>query len=214
MVGNVGAQPFAQNPYYWQQQVPPWMMGQQQPFAGGMGMGTRGVGEQQGQPLSPTDFGVAGQAGGIPGQVGQQFPTMQQQPGMQGPAMLSQQDRVALRGVLDILKEGRAALASGEISGEVAQRLTAGHSYLAGFLEAKGLAQLGTFIQSLPPLTTRGSLTEDPEYDEMVDELERVLNGQVVETRGLFSAFRKIVRKAPKYLGIAQRVISTAQSFR
>jgi hypothetical protein len=156
------------------------MMGQQPPpFAGGMGMGTRGVGEQQ--------------VGGFQGQVEQQFPTPQQ-PGVAGPAMLSPQDRVALRGVLDILKEGRAALASGEVSEEVAQRLTAAHSYLAGYLEAKGLAQLGTFIQSLPPLTTRG-VTGDVRYDQMVDGLEALVSDG--DTRGWGSLVSGAIRAVP-----------------
>jgi hypothetical protein len=160
MADYMGAQTFApQYPYY--SQVPPGMgwPQQQQPMVGQMG--TRGVGVEQEQPLSP---------GGFQGQVGPQ-----QGHGVPQSVNLLPHEKVALKGVLDILKEGRMAMASEALDGLSAQRLTAAHAYLSGFLEAKGLGELGSFIKTIPPPATRGGIT-DGRYDQMLNNLEGILN--------------------------------------
>jgi hypothetical protein len=93
----------------------------------------------------------------------------------QVPVNLSPQEKVALQQALDILKEGRVALASGSVEGLVAHRLTAAHAYVSGFLEAKGLGELGDFLSTIPQVSTRGSAIDDPEYDQMLDEFDGFL---------------------------------------
>ncbi|MCY1079152.1 hypothetical protein [Archangium lansingense] len=185
MAQSRGPQVFAPpNPYYWQQQQN-W---------GGQ-VGTRGVGGQQGQPLSPEDFGAPGQPG-VQGQPGVGFQGQQPGVGVQGqmgpqqgvgmpeqvPVNLSPQEKEALRGALDILKEGRAALAMGSLEGPVAQRVTAAHAYVSGFLEARGIGELGGYVSTIPPVSTRGSAIDDPEYDQMIDEFDGFL-GNDTQTR-------------------------------
>jgi len=188
------------NPYYWQQQQN-WggqmgtrSVGGQQPLSPGEfsiqgqpgvrgqpgggfqgqqpGVGLQGqMGPQQGQQPGG---GFQGQQPGV-GLQGQ----MGQQPGLGVPEQvqvnLSPQEKVALRGALDILKEGRAALASGSLEGPVAQRLTAAHAYVSGFVEARGLAELGGYLSTIPQVSTRGSDIDDPEYDQMLDEFDGFL---------------------------------------
>ena len=191
MADYMGAQTFApQYPYY--SQVPPGMgwPQQQQPMVGQMG--TRGVGVEQEQPLSP---------GGFQGQVGPQ-----QGHGVPQSVNLLPHEKVALKGVLDILKEGRMAMASEALDGLSAQRLTAAHAYLSGFLEAKGLGELGSFIKTIPPPTTRGAELGDPQYDQMIDNFDQFLSngGQTRFPWGLaiaaaphvWSLSRKIYKKA------------------
>jgi len=173
MAESMGLQFFAPpNPYHWQQQP---MSGQ---------VGTRGIGGEQVQPLSPGDF--QGQQGGFQGQpqVGFQGQPQVGFQGQVGPQQgygvpqsvnLLPHEKVVLRGVLDILKEGRMAMASEALDGLSAQRLTAAHAYLSGFLEAKGLGELGSFIKTIPPPATRGGIT-DGRYDQMLSNLEGILN--------------------------------------
>lgn len=158
MAQSRGPQTFAPpNPYYYQQQNPDGQMG------------TRGVGGPQGQP-----GGVQGPPPGIQGQV-------EPQPGFdmseQVPVNLSPQEKLVLQEALGILKEGRAALASGGLEGEMAQRLTAAHAYVSGFLEARGLGELGGYVSTIPPVTTRGASVE-PEYDQLVDDFEGFLSDE------------------------------------
>jgi hypothetical protein len=56
-----------------------------------------------------------------------------------------------MRSMLDILKQGREAMASGMLDELDLQRLTAAHAYLSGFLEARGLGELGAFLGTIPP---------------------------------------------------------------
>jgi hypothetical protein len=142
------------------QQMPQgmWQQPQQQPWGGQMG--TRGV---QGPQVQPGQF---------QGQVGPQQPGF----GMPQPGGIAPQEKAVLREVLNILKEGRVALATGAVDVTVAQRLLAAHAYLSGFLEARGQQELGAYIQTIPPLSTRESAEGDPRYDELVHNLEHVLS--------------------------------------
>jgi hypothetical protein len=57
------------------------------------------------------------------------------------------------------------------------QRQTAAQAYLCGFLEAKGQQELGGYLETIPPLSTRG-VVDDGEYDEMIDSLEQLLSAE------------------------------------
>ncbi len=194
MAENIGAQ-FV-SPQYWPQQIPQgWWQQQQQQQPWGGQMGTRGLeGQQLGGVQGQQPMGVQG---GLQGQVGmpQAGFGMPQQVGGIAP-----HERAVLRGVLDILREGRVALASGAIDAQVAQRLTGAHAFLCGFLEGKGQAELGSFLRTIPPLTTRGSVLGDPQYDDMVNGLEAILS-EGAETRfgfgDVFKVFKKVVDAAP-----------------
>jgi hypothetical protein len=103
------------------------------------------------QPLSPGDFGLPVPAGPQPGNGPQEAP------GLGG---LSPGEKEVLRGMLDVLKQGRTAMASGAVDGVMAQRLTAAHAYVSGFLEAKGMGELGAFLRAMPPPMAMGDVTE------------------------------------------------------
>jgi hypothetical protein len=143
--------------------------------------------------------GVQGQFGGAQGQLGQQ-----QGVGMpeQAQVSLTQQEKMALQAALEILKEGRAALASGVVEGPVIQRLTAAHAYVAGFLEAKGIEELGEYLATIPQVTTRGTPIEDPEYDQLLDEFEGFLGDESqTMTRGGWGKLGKMAWKIAKKHG-------------
>jgi hypothetical protein len=133
-------------------------------------MGTRGIEGEQGQQP-----GV-----GVQGQVGPQ-----QDVGVPEGSDITPQEKAVLRGALDILKEVRVALTRGatdemdELGGEMdelmEQRQTAAQAYLCGFLEAKGQQELGGYLETLPPLSTRG-IVDEGEYDEMIDTLEQLVD--------------------------------------
>jgi len=100
------------------------------------------------QPLSPSDFHDLG-PGGPP-----QAPSLPRQwggPRAQERANLSPQEKAVLRHMLDILKQGREPMALGMLDELELQRLTAAHAYISGFLEARGLGELGTFLGTIPP---------------------------------------------------------------
>ncbi|HSP78220.1 MAG TPA: hypothetical protein VLQ93_06805, partial [Myxococcaceae bacterium] len=99
-----------------------------------------------------------------------------------------------------ILKEGRAALATGAVDPLVVQRLTGAHAYICGFLEARGQQELGAYVRAIPSVSTRDSRLGDPQFDEMLDGLERVLS-EGAETRMAWSdvnrVFEKVLKVAP-----------------
>jgi hypothetical protein len=113
-----------------------------------------------------------------------------------GPSGLAPHEKMALRGALELLKEGRAAIAGGSTDAVVHQRLTSAHGYLCGFLEAKGMGELGTFVRSLPPVEAREGMQGDPQYDQMLDGFERVL-GEGPETRFPFGLVVGAIQAAP-----------------
>jgi hypothetical protein len=130
-----------------------------------MPTGTRGIEGEQGQQPG------VGFQGGFQGQVGPQ-----QGLGMAQPSDITPQEKTVLRGVLDILKETRVALTRGvsdEMDDVMEQRQTAAHAYLCGFMEAKGQQELGEYISTIPPVSTRG-VVDEGEYDEMIDTLEQL----------------------------------------
>ena len=183
------------NPYYYSQQ---------QPWNGQVG--TRSIGGQQAQPLSPADFGAPNQLGGFRGPPGGGQGQLGQQPGVGMPEQeqvnLSPQEKTALHAALEILKEGRAALASGVAEGPVIQRLTAAHAYVSGFLEAKGIEELGEYLGTIPQVTTRGTPMEDPEYDQVLDEFESFLTDESqTQTRGGWGKLGKVAWKIAKKHG-------------
>ncbi|MCY1079153.1 hypothetical protein [Archangium lansingense] len=154
-------------------------------------MGTRGAGGAQGQQPG---VGFQGQQPGVgfQGQVGPQ-----QGVGMTQPGDINAQEKMVLRGVLDILKECRVALTRGaddEMDELMEQRQTAAQAYLSGFLEAKGQQEVGGYLSTIPPLSTRG-VADDGEYDDMIDDLEGLLND---ETRGFWSVAAPIIWDAAK----------------
>lgn len=106
------------------------------------------------RPLSPSDFHESG----VPSQV-PPLPRQWGRPEAQASAPLSPREMAVMRGMLNILKQGREAMASGMLDGMELQRLTAAHAYLSGFFEARGLGELGTFLQAIPPV---GSSKRDP----------------------------------------------------
>jgi hypothetical protein len=115
---------------------------------------------------------------------------------------LSPQEKTALHAALEILKEGRAALASGVAEGPVIQRLTAAHAYVSGFLEAKGIEELGEYLGTIPQVTTRGTPMEDPEYDQVLDEFESFLTDESqTQTRGGWGKLGKVAWKIAKKHG-------------
>ncbi len=150
MVENIGAQ-FVSPQHYWQQQMQ--QGGWQQQLWGGQ-MGTRGA--------------------DIQGQVGQQQPGL----GMPQQVNLSPHEKAVLRCALDFLKEGRVALATGVVDPQVAQRLTAAHAFLCGFLEARGLGEPGAYLRSIPQARTLGTVSGDPRYDQFVDNFEQFLRNE------------------------------------
>lgn len=184
MAGNMGNMFHypPQTPRDWQRQLRQLRLHRQQQPAGRQ-MGTRGIEGEQGQPLSPDDFqgGFQGQQpdDGIQGQVGPQ-----QNADLTQPNDVTPQEKAVLRGVLDILKEGRVALSTGDTDELMVQRLTAAQAYLCGFMEAKGQQELGAYLATIPPLSTRG-IVDDGEYDEMIDGLEQFLDP---ETRSILGA--------------------------
>ncbi|MCY1079151.1 hypothetical protein [Archangium lansingense] len=100
------------------------------------------------QPLSPSDFHDLGPGGPT------QTPALPLQwggPGAQERASLSPQEKAVLRHMVDILKQGREPMASGMLDELDLQRLTAAHAYISGFLEARGLGELGAFLGTIPP---------------------------------------------------------------
>ncbi len=179
---------FPQTHPYYAPQVRPR---QQQPLGGQME--TRGAGGTQDQ-----------QPGGeFQGQIGPQEGS-----GMTQATEITPQEKIVLRGVLDILKEYRVAMARGaddESDELMEQRQTAAQAYLSGFLEAKGQQEVGGYLSTIPPLSTRG-VVDDGEYDDMLDDLEGLLND---ETRGgwgqtAFSVLVPIAWDAAKMAGQSQ----------
>jgi hypothetical protein len=192
------------NPQPWQPPVSTRGGGQQQQvfpsdfsfgnFQGGFQpQGPQGT--QQGVP--GMQQGVPGMQQGVPGmlqgqqgmqqgmQQGQQG--MQQgvgglQQGMQQTSMpLSEADKVALRPVLAILKEGRALIASGQLVGLNAHRILAAYAYLAGFLEARGLVEVGAFPRTIPQPVAFGGTVGNEQYDRLIMSLDSLVSG--TETR-------------------------------
>ncbi|HSP78222.1 MAG TPA: hypothetical protein VLQ93_06815 [Myxococcaceae bacterium] len=170
----------------WQQQMPqgvgqqqPW---QQQPWQ--QQMGTRGVEGQQVQP------------GQFQGQMGQQ---QQAGFGMPQPGGIAPQEKEVLKEVLNILKEGRAALATGAVDPLVVQRLTGAHAYICGYLEAKGQQELGAYVRTIPRVSARDSAQGDPRFDEMVDNFERALS-EGPETRFWGALASVAISVAPEVL--------------
>ncbi|HSP78221.1 MAG TPA: hypothetical protein VLQ93_06810 [Myxococcaceae bacterium] len=187
MAGNIGAQSVPQQSYWPQQmqqggqQQQPWQQGgQQQPW-------------QQGGQQQP--WQQQKQQGG------------QQQMGTRGVATspIVPQEKEVLKEVLSILKEGRAALATGNIDPLVAQRLTGAHAYLCGFLEAKGQQELGAYVSTIPPVSTRESALGDPQFDDALEGLERALS-EGAETRGWGSFLGKVVEMAPTIYKAGRKV--------
>jgi hypothetical protein len=154
----------------------------QQPGGGFQGgfQGQQPGGEFQGgfqgqQPGGEFQGGFQGQqpGGEFQGQVGPQ-----QGLGMTQPTDITPQEKMVLRGVLDILKETRAALTrsvSDEMDDVTEQRQTAAQAYLCGFMEAKGQQELGEYLSTIPPVSTRG-VVDAGEYDEMIDTLEQLVD--------------------------------------
>jgi hypothetical protein len=98
------------------------------------------------QPLSPNDFqgpGAPPQAPHLPRQWGG--------PGTPEPDFLSPEEKRVMRGMLNVLKQGREAMNAGMLDGVELQRLTAAHAWLAGFCEARGMGELGAFLMTIPP---------------------------------------------------------------
>jgi hypothetical protein len=221
MAESMGPQSFAPpNPEYWRRQQ------QQQPGGGQWWgqAGTRGVEGPQAQPGQfQGQMGPQAQPGQFQGQMGPQFQPGQfqgqmgpQQPGfgMPQPGGLGPQEKSVLSEVLNILKEGRAAMATGAVDPLVVQRLTAAHAYLSGFLEARGQQELGAYIQTIPPLSTRDSRLGDQRFDEMLDGLENVLS-EGAETRFGWSdigkVFQKVVHAAPTIWKAGQEVVKAVR---
>ncbi|HVG60553.1 MAG TPA: hypothetical protein VNA24_18485 [Hyalangium sp.] len=154
-----------------------------------MPIGTRGIEGEQGQQPGGFQGGFQGQQPGGEFQGGFQgqqpggefqggFQGQQQDFGMTQPTDITPQEKMVLRGVLDILKETRAALTrsvSDETDDVTEQRQTAAQAYLCGFMEAKGQQELGEYISTIPPVSTRG-VVDAGEYDEMIDSLEQLVD--------------------------------------
>ncbi len=99
------------------------------------------------RPLSPSDFHG-------PGVQQHQAPPVPRQwsgPGGEAPSFLSPHETAVMRGMLDVLRQGREAMAAGRLDGMELQRLTAAHAYLSGFFEARGMGELGAFLRTIPP---------------------------------------------------------------
>ena len=131
------------------------------------------------QPLSPNDFQGPGvqphqvpplpQQWGGPGVQPHQVPPPPQQwggpGGPQEPASLSPQETAVMRGMLNVLRQGRDAMNSGMLDGTELQRLTAAHAYLAGFFEARGMGELGAFLRTIPPPSPGNTGAGDGRYN-------------------------------------------------
>jgi len=140
---SLATEPNSPHPFSFWPYMPPGSAPMTPPHLNIHQMPMRDMRPQPVQPLSPSDFN-------LPEQVEQPPGSPLPQPGMQGLLPLSPQEKAVLRGMLDILKEGRTAMASGTLDELTAQRLMAAHAYLSGFLEARGLGELGTFLGTIP----------------------------------------------------------------
>jgi hypothetical protein len=184
MAGNIGFQSVPPQYYSPSQQYQQW--GQQQPWGG-----------QQQQPW--------GQQQQPWGQQQQPWGGQMETRGI-ATSPIAPQEKAVLREVLNILKEGRVALATGVVDVTVAQRLTAAHAYLSGFLEARGQQEMGAYIQTIPPLSTRDSALGDPEFDEALENLELSLS-EGAETRFGFGSLIKVAKMAPAIFKVGRQVV-------
>jgi hypothetical protein len=78
-----------------------------------------------------------------------------------------------LRRALDIVKQGRGALASGNVTTVDGYRMLAAFAYVSGFLEARGYDQLGAFLTTIPAPSTSTS----SELDQFINRAEALLSG-------------------------------------
>ncbi|MBN1206189.1 MAG: hypothetical protein JXB05_14825 [Myxococcaceae bacterium] len=153
----------------------------QMPFQGAQqGM----LGQQQGVPgMQPSELGnvPGGFQAQLPFQGFQQgVPGMQQGLRQQG-VSLSEADKAALKPVLHILKEGRSLLAAGQLSPIHTHRLLAAYAYLSGFLESRGVIEVGTFTRTIPQPEISGAPTENEQFDQLLYSIEALVSG--TETR-------------------------------
>jgi len=117
-------------------------------------------------PLNPNDFNVP--PAPVPGtSVGPL------QPPVAPPATLSPAERDILKVALGVLREGRAAAASGAANPLESHRMIAAFAYLAGFLEARGVGQLGSFLATIPASAT----SSGADLDRFILQTESLLDG-------------------------------------
>jgi len=162
-------------------------------------------GAPPGGPLPPLGASSAGAQGSPMGAQGtptgapeasvgaQGTPTGAPGPSAAGP--LSPEEKAALQSTLAILKEGREAIAKNQFNGLSGYRSLAACAYLSGFLEAKGMEEVGQFVKSIPPAKAGGAGGAQ-DYDQLIQGVESMLSDEPA-TRGKGKAIGKILAKVP-----------------
>jgi hypothetical protein len=171
-----------------------------QGWPGGQGQGFDTRGLPQGGPPSPGEPGNVSQQGAEGTPPGGPLPSVGGSPvgaqgmptGAQGPTAagpLSPEEKATLQRVLAILKEEREGIAKNQFSGMSGYRMLAACAYLSGFLEAKGIDEVGSFVKSIPSGQDGAGGNQD--YDDLVQGVEGLLSGQQ-GTRGIGGFLKKV----------------------
>jgi len=150
-------------------------------------------GTSPGGPLPPVDASPAGAQGAPTGAQG--APTGAQDPSAAGP--LSPEEKAALQSVLAIIKENRNAIANNRFTMIGGYRILAACAYLSGFLEAKGMGEVGAFVNSIPPAKApekAGGAGSEQDQDELIQGVEALIAGGP-PTRGLGGKVLKFGKK-------------------
>jgi hypothetical protein len=132
----------------------------------------------QGWPSAPPDTrGQPQGASPYPGEPGNAPLDPQQSAG--GPATpaaghLSSEEKAALQSALAVIKESREAVAEDQFTGVNGYRFLAAYAYLLGFLEAKGIGEVGAFVKTIPPATSSDE-EDGQQYDKLIESVEAML---------------------------------------